>query len=82
MNQEQPVPAYQDSFTEIEPEEADYARMLLVINEFLPVRELAGRFIRAPVLKQFGLIANEQVDRFLADVFGKAEPAPVSRRMV
>jgi hypothetical protein len=82
LNQEQPVPAYQDSFTEIEPEEADYARMLLVINEFLPVRELAGRFIRAPVLKQFGLIANEQVDRFLADVFGKAEPAPVSRRMV
>jgi hypothetical protein len=82
LNQEQPVRAYQDSFTEIEPEEADYARMLLVINEFLPVRELAGRFIRAPVLKQFGLIANEQVDRFLADVFGKAEPAPVSRRMV
>ena len=81
-NNDQASPAYQDSFSEIEPEDADYARMLLVVNEFLPVKELAGRFIRAPVLKQFGLIENEQADRFLADVFGKAEPAPVSRRMV
>src|SRR4051812_34081435 len=34
---------YRDSFFEIDVDEADYARMLEVINELLPVRELAGR---------------------------------------
>lgn len=50
--------------------------MLERINEFLPVREMAGRFIGLPVLRQFGLIENEKVDRFLTAVFSKSpEPA-------
>ena len=45
--------------------------MLEIINEFLPVKEMAGRLIGAPVLRQFGLIENEKVDNFLATVFSK-----------
>jgi len=70
---------YCDSFSEIEPEEADYARVLQLINEFLPVKELAGRLIEVPVLRQFGLVENEQVDSFLATAFGKSERALVPR---
>ena len=72
-------PKYRDSFSEIDPEEGDYARVLQVINEFLPVKELAGRLIRVPVLRQFGLVENEQVDCFLATAFGKSERALVPR---
>lgn len=36
-------PEYADTYSETDPEELDYARMLQVINEFLPVKELAGR---------------------------------------
>jgi hypothetical protein len=49
--------------------------VLQLINEFLPVKEMAGRLIGAPVLRQFGLIENEKVDRFLAIVFSKS-PEP------
>ena len=70
---------YCDSFSEIEPEEGDYARVLQLINEFLPVKELAGRLIEVPVLRQFGLVENEQVDCFLATAFGKSERALVPR---
>src|SRR6266850_1158650 len=63
-------PKYRDSFSEIDLDEADYARVLEVINEFLPVKELAGRLIGASVLRQFGLVENEQVDCFLATAFG------------
>jgi hypothetical protein len=62
---------YWDSPTGIDPEEGDYARVLQLINEFLPVRELAGRLIEVPVLRQFGLVENEKVDQFLAAAFGK-----------
>ena len=62
---------YWDSPAGIDPEEGDYARVLQLINEYLPVRELAGRLIEVPVLRQFGLVENEQVDQFLAMVFGK-----------
>jgi hypothetical protein len=72
-------PKYRDSFSEVDPEEGDYARVLQVINEFLPVKELAGRLIGVPVLRQFGLVENEQVDGFLATAFGKSEPALVAR---
>jgi hypothetical protein len=65
---------YRDSYSEIEPEEWDYVRVLHLINEFLPVRELAGRSIGVPVLRQFGLVENEKVDHFLATAFGKNEP--------
>jgi hypothetical protein len=62
---------YSDSYSETDPEKADYARMLQVINEFLPVKELAGRPIHVAVLRQFGLVENEKLDCFLATVFGK-----------
>jgi hypothetical protein len=68
-------PEFCDSFSEIDPEEGDYARVLECINEFLPVKELAGRLIEMPVLRQFGLVENEKVDHFLATAFGtKREP--------
>ena len=68
-------PEFCDSFSEIDPEEGDYARVLQWINEFLPVKELAGRLIEVPVLRQFGLVENEKVDHFLAMAFGaKREP--------
>ena len=63
------------SSSEVDPEEGDYARVLEVINEFLPVRELASRLIGVPVLRQFGLVENEKVDTFLATAFArKREP--------
>jgi hypothetical protein len=67
---------YQDSYSGIDPDEGDYARVLELINEFLPVREMAGKFIGVPVLRQFGLIENEKVDNYLATVFSKhSDPA-------
>ncbi|MDR3459141.1 MAG: hypothetical protein P4N60_17030 [Verrucomicrobiae bacterium] len=66
---------YNDSFTEADPDEADYARVLQLINEFLPVSELAGRLVELPVLRQFGLVENEQLDRFLSTAFGHPQPA-------
>jgi hypothetical protein len=71
-------PEFCDSFSEIDPEEGDYARVLQCINEFLPVKELAGRLIEMPVLCQFGLIQNERVDSFLSKVFSvqRCDKAP------
>ena len=68
-------PSIWDSSSEIEPEEGDYARVLQLIDEFLPVKELAGRLVEVPVLRQFGLVENEKVDQFLATAFRReAEP--------
>ena len=50
-------------------EEEDYIRVLQAINEFLPVKELAGRPVETSVLKQFGLIDNQKVDDLLATAF-------------
>ncbi len=50
---------YSDSFSETDPDDADYARVLELINEYLPVKEMAGRPIHVPVLRQFGLVENE-----------------------
>jgi hypothetical protein len=72
-------PKYRDSYSSIDPDEGDYARVLDIINEFLPVNEMAGRLIGVPVLRQFGLVENEQVDHFLATVFSK-RPAPAESR--
>jgi hypothetical protein len=67
---------YSDSYSETDPEDADYAEMLKAIDEFLPVKELAGRPIKVSMLRQFGLVENEKLDRFLAAAFGKPqEPA-------
>ncbi|HWC59841.1 MAG TPA: hypothetical protein VHC44_09115 [Verrucomicrobiae bacterium] len=68
-----------DSSDDIDPEEGDYAKVLQAINEFLPVKELAGRMIHVPVLRQFGLVENEKVDGFLANAFGKTEPTLAAR---
>ena len=68
-----------DSSDDIDPEDGDYAKVLQAINEFLPVKELAGRMIHLPVLRQFGLVENEKVDGFLASAFGKTEPALAAR---
>ena len=57
---------YMDSYSEADPEEASQAQVLHNINEFLPVRELAGRIVDVRTLRQFGLIENEKLDQFLA----------------
>ena len=62
---------YFDSYSEADPEEASQAQVLHYINEFLPVRELAGRMIDVRTLRQFGLVENEKLDRFLATAFGR-----------
>jgi hypothetical protein len=54
-------------------EEEDYIRVLHAINEFLPVKELAGRPVEVSVLKEFGLIDNETVDGLLATAFGRSK---------
>jgi hypothetical protein len=73
-------PRYRDSYSWIDPEEGDYARVLQLINEFLPVKEMAGRLVGVPVLRQFGLVENEKVDNFLATVFSKS-PEPAERSL-
>ena len=67
--------------SDIEPEEGDYARVLELINEFLPVKELAGRLVEMPVLRQFGLVENEKVDHFLATAFQR-EPVSTEAALV
>ena len=64
-------PAYRDSYSMFDADEGDYACVLLIINEYLPVKEMAGRLIGVPVLRQFGLVENEKMDSFLAVVFSK-----------
>ena len=62
---------YSQTDPEIDPEEADYAKVLALINEFLPVKELAGRPVELPELRLFGLVENEKLDDFLATVFAR-----------
>jgi len=64
---------YKDSYSSVDPEDADYARVLQLINEFLPVNEFAGRVVNVSVLRDFGLVENERVDNFLATAFSKSE---------
>ena len=59
------------SFEEDDLEEDDYVRVLQAINEFLPVKELAGHPVEISVLKEFGLVENEMVDDLLATAFGR-----------
>jgi len=54
-------------------EEDDYVQVLQAINEFLPVKELAGRPVEASVLKEFGLTDNAEVDGLLATAFGRVK---------
>jgi hypothetical protein len=57
--------------SDVDLEEVDYAQVLQHIDNFLPVKELAGRALDLEVLRQFGLVDNEKVDQFLASAFGK-----------
>ena len=56
----------------------DYERVLQHIDNFLPVKELAGRPVDLEVLRQFGLVDNEKVDHFLACAFAKSSVSPES----
>jgi len=60
---------FENACAEIDAEEGDYARVLQLIDEFLPVKEMAGRLIGVPVLRQFGLINNEKLEEFLTAAF-------------
>jgi len=71
-------PKYKDSYTSVDPEDADYARMLECVDEFLPVEEFAGRVVNVSVLREFGLVDNHRVDTFLAKAFSKSQPAITS----
>jgi len=64
-----PDSSFVDSFSEADPAEDEYARMLDIINEFLPVKEMAGRLIGVPVLRQFGLVDSKVMDQFLSRTF-------------
>jgi hypothetical protein len=70
-------PKYKDSYSSIDPEDADYARVLQLINEFLPVNEFAGRVVNVSVLRDFDLVENERTDNFLAAAFSKSGRAAV-----
>jgi hypothetical protein len=63
-------------------EEDDYVRVLQAINEFLPVKELAGRPVEMSVLKEFGLVDNEKVDDLLATAFGREKERSQKQRPV
>lgn len=68
-------PKYKSSYSSLDPEDADHARVLECINEFLPVREFAGRIVSVSVLREFGLVDNERADNALAAAFAKSEEA-------
>ena len=72
------APKYKDSYSSIDPEDADYARVLEHINEFLPVNEFAGRVINVSVLREFGLLGDHHVDTALAAAFSKDRATSVS----
>lgn len=71
-------PKYKDSYSSLDPEDADHARVLRCIDEFLPVREFAGRIVNVSVLREFGLVDNEQADNALAAAFAKGRELAAS----
>jgi hypothetical protein len=75
--------AWKDRCTcdECEIEEQNYIRVLQAINEFLPAKELAGQPIEISVLKQFGLVENEKVDKFLAAAFRRDKERSEKQRV-
>lgn len=62
--------------SEEELESADYVRVLQLINEFLPVRELAGKSIELPTLRQFGLVDSDRLDGVLHRLLTTPTPKP------
>jgi hypothetical protein len=65
-------PKYKDSYSCVDPEDADHARVLELIDEFLPVREFAGRIVSVAVLREFGLVDNQRMDNVLTNAFSKS----------
>ena len=70
-------PKYKDSYSSVDPEDADYARVLELINEFLPASEFAGRIVTVSVLREFGLLGDQHVERVLAAAFSKSRQVEV-----
>jgi hypothetical protein len=75
--------AWKDRCTcdECEIEEQNYIRVPYAINEFLPVKELAGQPIEIAILKQFGLVENETVNNFLATAFRREKERREKQRV-
>jgi len=67
------TPSWRDFCDEHDMEEEDYIRVLHAMNEFLPVKELAGRPVEVSVLREFGLVDNQKVERLLATAFGRSK---------
>jgi len=57
----EPESKYKDSYSSFDPEDADYARVLKLIDEFLPVRQFAGRIVNVNLLREFGLVDNQRI---------------------
>lgn len=70
---------YSNSDSEVDTEEIAHAQVLQLISEYLPVKELAGKVIDVGTLRQFGLVDNDQLDRFLTKAFGQTHPADIRR---
>jgi hypothetical protein len=63
-------------------EEDDYVRVLQLVNEFLPVKELGDQPIDRDALKQCGLVDTAKVDRFLATAFRRKKSAGRKRSLI
>lgn len=72
-------PKYKDSYSSLEPEDADHARLLQCINEFLPVHEFAGRIVSVSVLRDFGLVDHGPLDHALAAAFAQGQETTPAR---
>jgi hypothetical protein len=66
---------YKDSYSSFDPEDADYARVLKLIDEFLPVRHFAGRIVNVNMLLEFGLVDNRPAGPLPATVPSKSKQA-------
>ena len=66
---------YKDSYSSFDPEDADYARVLKLIDEFLPVRHFAGRIVNVNMLREFGLVDNRPVGALPAAAPSKSKQA-------
>lgn len=69
---------YKDSYSSFDPEDADYAQVLKLINEFLPVRHFAGRIVTVNMLREFGLVDNRPVGALPAAAPSKSKQAMVA----
>ncbi len=61
---------FHDLTGESDLDEVDHARVLELINEYLPAKEFAGRRLTPAEQRQFGLIESAQLDQLLASTLG------------